>query len=214
MQFKSRKMAALAGTIALGLGLVLCTGLSAQVPGYQNMSHLSATGTYGTSVPSSYGQIETLHQEIPSAAGVIVANGYQVVNEMASAAMLALIHYQAPVGFEQGRTAEVIVTDTIEGLVSGIGGSITTRRSVTFNGSTGIEGDFAANFEGLSLVGRARVFLIGTEAVGVYFLAMGSGNPPADAMLLSDPTGNAFLDSLSFASAVPTSPTPATPDPK
>jgi len=167
------------------------------------MSHDSATGTYGTSVPSSYGQIETLHQEIPSAAGVIVANGYQVVNEMASAAMLALIHYQAPVGCEQGRTAETSVTDTIEGLVSGIGGGITARRSITFNGNTGIEGDFAANFEGLSLVGRARVFLIGTEAVGVYFLAMGAGNGAADAMLLSDPTGNAFLDSLNFSAGTP-----------
>ena len=167
------------------------------------MAHTSQTGVYATLVPQSYGVIETLTEQMPSPAGVIVGSGYQVINEMASVAMLALIHYQAPVGFEQGRTQETIIQDTLTGLVGGLGGTISVQRPTVFNGNTGVEADFAAYFEGLSLVGRVRIFLIGNEAVGAYYIAMGTGNPESDAMLLADPTGNAFLNSLTFtASAV------------
>lgn len=196
------------GAVVLALaivGLFIASSAGAQVmPGYQAMSHTSPTGVYATMVPQSYGAIETLNEEMPSPVGMIVGSGYQVINEYASVAMLALIHYQAPAGFEQGRTQEQILQDTLNGLVGGLGGTISAQRPATFNGSTGVEADFAAYFEGLSLVGRVRIFLTGNEAVGVYYIAMGTGDPSSDAILLVDPTGNAFINSLAFTAAAPT----------
>ena len=56
--------------------------------------------------------------------------------------------------------------------------------------------DAAANFEGLSLVGRIRIYRLHDEAVAIYFMGM-PGVATAD-QILSDTVGMAFLDSFSY----------------
>jgi hypothetical protein len=171
---------------------VVAVAQAQPVPGYRELAHTSGTGVFRAYVPTTYGAPEVFNVDEPSPVGNVHGTGYQVINEVAASALLSMIHYQAPEGYEQGRTQQQVLRDMLEGLVGGVGGSITQQRPVNMGPYPGLEAEFSAIFEGLSLTGRVRIYLIGNEAVGVYFMGM------SGAATLADPVGQAFIDSLAY----------------
>lgn len=186
--------------LAVAACLLLATPAAhAQAPpaGMMPMTHTSPTGVYQVFVPASYGVADSFEMDQPSPVGNVHGTGYQVASDFLMPNMMALQHFSAPPGFEQGRTDEQVVWDTLVGLVGGIGGTVIEQRPITLGPYTGLEGDFVATFEGMTMAGRVRVFKLGNEAVGVFYVGLSSPTVSNES-IISHPTGVAFLESLTF----------------
>ena len=178
-----------------------CVVVEAQVPaGYELLVQDSPLGRYTAAVPEGFSPLEPLNIREESPVGTIYGSGLQRLAQDQTT-LLSMLHYLAPVGFEMGRTRQQIVLDTLNGIVGGVNGTVASQRPITLGGIEGMEAEFSASMEGTRLLGRARVFLNGTEAFACYFLLFPDGHSP-DAALWHNPRGMAFLESLRFQAGV------------